>query len=91
MLVEGARLGMDLGDAQTLGRYERWRGLDTLMVAFATDSLTRLYGVPGRTAAAVRRFGMGMVQRIGPLKDRLMAEARGESGELPLLLRGLPI
>ncbi len=91
VLVEGARLGMDLGDAQLLARYERWRGLDTLMVAFATDSLTRLYGVPGRTAAAVRRFGMGMVQRFGPLKERMMAEARGESGDLPLLLRGLPI
>ena len=62
-----------------------------LMVAFATDSFTRLYGVPGRTASAIRRFGMGMVQRIGPLKDRLMAEARGEAGDLPLLLRGLPI
>ena len=91
VLVEGARLGMDLGDAQLLGRYERWRSLDTFMVAMATDSLTRLYGVPGKTASAARRFGMGAVQRLGPLKDRLMAEARGESGELPLLLRGLPI
>jgi 2-octaprenyl-6-methoxyphenol hydroxylase len=91
VLVEGARLGLDLGDAQLLGRYERWRSLDTFMVAMATDSLTRLYGVPGRAASALRRFGMGAVQRIGPLKDRLMAEARGESGELPLLLRGLPI
>ena len=91
VLVEGARLGMDLGDALLLGRYERWRSLDTFMVAMATDSLTRLYGVPGKTASAVRRFGMGAVQRLGPLKDRLMAEARGESGELPLLLRGLPI
>jgi 2-octaprenyl-6-methoxyphenol hydroxylase len=91
VLVEGARLGLDLGDAQLLARYERWRSLDTFMVAMATDSLTRLYGVPGRAAAAIRRFGMGAVQRIAPLKDRLMAEARGESGELPLLLRGLPI
>lgn len=91
ILVEGARLGLDLGDAQLLERYERWRGLDTLMVAMATDSLTRLYGVPGKAASALRRVGMGAVQRIGPLKDRLMAEARGESGELPLLLRGLPI
>jgi len=91
VLVEGARLGLDLGDAQLLDRYERWRSLDTFMVAMATDSLTRLYGVPGRAAAAIRRLGMGAVQRIGPLKDRLMAEARGESGELPLLLRGLPI
>jgi 2-octaprenyl-6-methoxyphenol hydroxylase len=91
VLVEGARLGLDLGDAQLLSRYERWRSLDTFMVAAATDGLTRLYGIPGRTASAIRRFGMGAVQRLGPLKDRLMAEARGESGDLPLLLRGLPI
>ncbi|HEY0626116.1 MAG TPA: FAD-dependent monooxygenase [Allosphingosinicella sp.] len=91
VLVEGARLGMDLGDAQLLTRYERWRSLDTFMVASATDGLTRLYGIPGRTASAIRRFGMGAVQRIGPLKDRLMAEARGETGDLPLLLRGLTI
>jgi 2-octaprenyl-6-methoxyphenol hydroxylase len=91
VLVEGARLGLDLGDPQLLDRYERWRSLDTFMVALATDSLTRLYGVPGKAASAIRRFGMGAVQRIGPLKDRLMAEARGESGDLPLLLRGLTI
>jgi 2-octaprenyl-6-methoxyphenol hydroxylase len=91
VLVEGARLGLDLGDAQLMARYERWRSLDTFSVALATDSLTRLYGLPGRAASAIRRLGMGAVQRIGPLKDRLMAEARGESGELPLLLRGLSI
>jgi 2-octaprenyl-6-methoxyphenol hydroxylase len=91
VLVEGARLGMDLGDAQLLARYQRWRSLDTFMVAAATDGLTRIYGISGRTASAVRRFGMGAVHRIGPLKDRMMAEARGESGDLPLLLRGLPI
>ncbi|QIL01573.1 ubiquinone biosynthesis protein UbiH [Sphingomonas sinipercae] len=91
VLVEGARLGLDLGDRQLLDRYQRWRSLDALSVAFATDSLTRIYSVPGRTASAIRRFGMGLVDRIGPVKNRLMNEARGTSGELPLLLRGLPI
>jgi 2-octaprenyl-6-methoxyphenol hydroxylase len=91
VLVEGARIGMDLGDAQLMARYERWRSLDTFLVAAATDGLTRIYGVPGRAASAIRRFGMGLVGRIGPLRDQLMAEARGESGDLPLLLRGLPI
>jgi 2-octaprenyl-6-methoxyphenol hydroxylase len=91
VLVEGARLGLDLGDAQLLERYQRWRSLDALSVAFATDSLTRLYGIPGRTASVVRRFGMGLVGRISPLRNRLMNEARGTSGELPLLLRGMPI
>jgi 2-octaprenyl-6-methoxyphenol hydroxylase len=91
VLVEGARLGLDLGDKQLLDRYQRWRSLDALSVAFATDSLTRVYGIPGKTASAVRRFGMGMIDRLSPIKDRLMNEARGTSGELPLLLRGLPI
>lgn len=91
VLVEGARLGLDLGDRQLLDRYQRWRSLDTLMVSMATDGLTRIYGIPSRTASAVRRLGMSVIDRIGPVKDRLMAEARGTSGELPLLLRGLPI
>ena len=91
VLVEGARLGLDLGDQQLLTRYQRWRSLDTFMVSLATDSLTRIYGIPGQTASKVRRFGMGLINRIGPVKDRLMAEARGTSGDLPLLLRGLPI
>ena len=91
VLVEGARLGLDLGDRQLLDRYQRWRSLDALSVAFATDSLTRIYGVPGKTASAVRRFGMGLVQRLTPLRDQLKREARGTSGDLPLLLRGIPI
>ncbi len=29
--------------------------------------------------------------KVGPLKEWLMSEARGEGGDLPLLLRGLPV
>ncbi|MEH3102920.1 MAG: UbiH/UbiF/VisC/COQ6 family ubiquinone biosynthesis hydroxylase [Sphingomonas phyllosphaerae] len=88
VLVEGRRLGLEAGDAQLLKRYERWRSLDTFMVAAATDTLTRLFGVPGKAASAVRRFGISAVDRLPPLKERFMAEARGESGDLPRLLMG---
>ncbi|MEP2103353.1 MAG: UbiH/UbiF/VisC/COQ6 family ubiquinone biosynthesis hydroxylase [Parasphingorhabdus sp.] len=87
-IVDGARTGLDLGDAQILARYDRWRSLDNLMMSAATDILTRLFGLPGDTSSAIRRFGIGMVQRIPPLKDQFMAEARGESGDLPQLLMG---
>ena len=88
VLVDGARLGLDLGDAQLLARYQRWRALDAFSVALATDGLTRLYGVPGKAASAVRRFGMGLIDRLGPLKEKLNAAARGNSGDLPRLLLG---
>ncbi|MGF7153777.1 FAD-dependent monooxygenase [Novosphingobium gossypii] len=87
VLVEGMRLGLEPGDAQMLARYEKWRSLDTAMVMAATDGLTRLFGVPGRTASAVRRLGMGAVQRTPLLKRFFMDEARGMSGKLPDLLQ----
>jgi 2-octaprenyl-6-methoxyphenol hydroxylase len=91
VLVEGKRTGLDLGDPQLLARYERWRSLDTFMVAAATDGLTRLFGIPGKTANAVRRFGLSAVDRLPPLKNRFMAEARGESGDVPKLLQGMTV
>jgi 2-octaprenyl-6-methoxyphenol hydroxylase len=88
VLVEGARLGLDPGDAQMLKRYEDWRALDSLMVMSATDGLTRLFGIPGRLPSMVRRLGMSVVQRTGPLKRWFMDEARGVSGDVPALLKG---
>ncbi len=88
VLAEGRLIGLDIGDAQLLARYEKWRGLDSFMVAAATDGLTRLFGIPGRLPSAARRLGMGAVQRISPLKRWFMDEARGMTGTLPELLRG---
>lgn len=88
VLADGARLGLDPGDPELLKRYENWRGLDSFMVALATDGLTRLFGVPGAAASAVRRLGMAAVQRTPILKQFFMDEARGVSGDLPELLRG---
>jgi 2-octaprenyl-6-methoxyphenol hydroxylase len=88
VLVEGMRLGLDPGDAQLMARYQRWRGLDAMMTSVAMDGLVRLFDVPGRLPSLVRRAGLAAVQRTSLLKNRFMAEARGESGALPKLLIG---
>ena len=88
VLEDGRLLGLEPGDAQTLARYETWRGLDAFSVALATDGLTRLFGVPGKTASAVRRLGMAGVQRMPTLKGWFMDEARGITGDRPALLKG---
>lgn len=87
VLADGMRLGLDIGDAQVLARYERWRSLDNISVMAATDALVRVFGIPGRLPSAVRRLGMGVVQRSGWLKKFFMEEARGMSGEMPDLLK----
>ncbi|MCW1428818.1 UbiH/UbiF/VisC/COQ6 family ubiquinone biosynthesis hydroxylase [Novosphingobium sp. JCM 18896] len=88
VLTEGMRLGLEPGDAQVLARYERWRSLDAFAVMSVTDGINRLFGVPGRLPSAVRRLGMGAIQRLPVLKRFFMDEARGVSGNLPELLRG---
>lgn len=87
VLADGMRLGLEPGDAQVLARYERWRSLDNLTVMSVTDSITRLFGVPGRLPSLARRLGMGAVQRLPALKRFFMDEARGMSGKLPALLQ----
>ncbi|MEQ1540407.1 MAG: ubiquinone biosynthesis protein UbiH, partial [Sphingorhabdus sp.] len=86
-LADGMRLGLDPGDAQVLARYERWRSLDNFTVMATTDAIVRLFGLPGKLPSAARRLGMAAVQRTPLLKKFFMDEARGMSGDLPMLLR----
>jgi 2-octaprenyl-6-methoxyphenol hydroxylase len=87
VLCEGMRLGLEPGDAQLLARYERWRSVDSLSVMAATDTITRLFGLPGKLPSLARRAGMSAVQRWPTLKRFFMDEARGMSGTLPELLQ----
>ena len=88
VLVDAVRTGQDIGAPDVLKRYSGWRRFDNSMVGGVTDGLNKLFAIPGRLPAAVRRFGLAGVQRIPPLKARFMPEARGETGKLPALLRG---
>ncbi len=88
VLVEAARTGQDLGAPDVLSRFSAWRRLDNSMVGGVTDSLNRLFAIPGRLPSLVRRIGLAGVERLPPLKARFMAEARGETGTLAALLKG---
>jgi len=91
VLIEAVRLGEDLGSDAVLARYARWRSLDNLGVALATDLFTRLFSNDNPLARAARDAGMAVVNRIGPARRLFMAEAGGAAGDLPRLLRGEPV
>ncbi|MGI8841046.1 MAG: FAD-dependent monooxygenase [Caulobacteraceae bacterium] len=88
VLAEAARLGEDLGAQTTLDRYARWRGVDNVGVALATDAFTRLFSTDHPAVRAARGAGMAAVNRIGPARRFFMREAGGALGDLPRLLRG---
>ena len=88
LIVDAARLGLDPGDATVLERYQRWRRFDTLAMGVSTDSLNRLFSNRSDVLRLVRDVGLGIVDRLPPLKRMFIREAAGLTGEVPKLLRG---
>jgi 2-octaprenyl-6-methoxyphenol hydroxylase len=88
VIVDAARLGMDLGQADVLDRYQRWRRFDTMAMGLATNSLNLLFSNESTLLRTVRDIGLGLVDRAPPLKSLFIRQAAGLSGEVPRLLKG---
>ena len=88
IVVEGARLGLDIGAATLLERYERWRRFDSAFSATVMDGLNRLFSNDNAPLRAIRDLGLGIVDNAPWLKRALVREAAGVSGTVPRLLKG---
>ncbi len=88
-IVDAKRLGLDIANPDALGRYERWRRADNLMMAAVTDVLNRLFSNDIAPIKAARDVGLALVHRIPPLKRAFMRHAMGITGDLPRLMRAL--
>jgi 2-octaprenyl-6-methoxyphenol hydroxylase len=88
VVVDAARLGIDLGQADVLDHYQRWRRFDTMAMGLATNSLNFLFSNKSTLLRTVRDIGLGLVDRAPPLKQLFIRQAAGLSGEVPRLLKG---
>jgi 2-octaprenyl-6-methoxyphenol hydroxylase len=88
VIVDAARLGIDLGQADVLERYQRWRRFDTMAMGLATNSLNLLFSNSSTLLRSVRDIGLGLVDRMPALKSVFIRQAAGLSGEVPRLLKG---
>jgi 2-octaprenyl-6-methoxyphenol hydroxylase len=91
VVVDAARLGIDFGQPDVLERYQRWRRFDTMAMGFATNSLNLLFSNQSTLLRTVRDVGLGLVDRMPPLKGMFIRQAAGLVGEVPRLLRGEPL
>ena len=91
VIVDAMRLGLDHGSIDVLERYQSWRRLDTASMAVVTDGMNRLFSNDVAPVRALRDFGLGLVDRTGPVKSALIRAASGVGGGAPKLLGGMPI
>ena len=91
VVIEAMRLGRDHGAADVLESYQRWRRFDTSVMAMVTDVMTRLFSNDVPPVRALRDFGLGVVDRMGPLKNFMISRAAGIDNTGPKLLSGRPI
>ncbi|MGK2922355.1 MAG: FAD-dependent monooxygenase [Methyloceanibacter sp.] len=87
-IVDALRLGLDIGSATTLERYQRWRRFDSAFSGTVMDGLNRLFSNDNAPLRAIRDLGLGLVDRAPGLKRFLVREAAGATGNVPRLMKG---
>jgi len=88
IVLDAARLGIDIGNLSVLQKYERWRRFDAFALSAATDGLNRLFSNDIAPLRFLRDLGMGLVDGVGPARRFFMRHAGGDIGKLPRLMKG---
>lgn len=88
VLAEARDEREDPGALRLLRRYERRRRPQNELMSRAMSGFNDFLAMGQGPAAQIARRGMGMVNRMGPVKRLLAERALGISGELPAAARG---
>jgi 2-octaprenyl-6-methoxyphenol hydroxylase len=88
IIVEGVRLGLDIGSATLLERYQRWRRFDSAFSAGVMDGMNRLFSNDSAPLRLLRELGLGAVDASPWIKSVIVREAAGSAGAVPRLLKG---
>ncbi|CAO3372210.1 UbiH/UbiF/VisC/COQ6 family ubiquinone biosynthesis hydroxylase [Azospirillum argentinense] len=91
VIVDAHRLGLDVGSPEVLARFQRWRRFDTVLLAVVCDGLVHLFSNNIPPIKLARDVGMAVVNRLPPLKRFFMRHAMGVVGELPRMIKGVPL
>jgi 2-octaprenyl-6-methoxyphenol hydroxylase len=91
VLIEASRRGEDIGAADVLERYQRWRRFDSTSLALGMDGVNRLFSNDNPLLRMGRDLGLGLVNAVPGLRRGFMRQAAGLSGEVPKLLMGVEV
>lgn len=87
VLVEAHQAGKDIADVAVLRRYEHMRRRENLTMMTAMDVFYQSFSNNILPLKLFRNLGLGLAQRLGPVRNKLMKAAMGLEGRLPKLAR----
>ncbi len=76
-IIKTHALGLDIGAQTHLQAYNNNRQKDQKSFLYTTHSLIKLFSIESTTLQMLRSYGLGLVNRIPPLKRFLMKKAMG--------------
>lgn len=77
----------DIGAHRVLRRYERWRKSDNLAMLAIMDGFKRLFSNDSPPLRWLRTRGLRLTHHLPPVKNLIMRQAMGLTGDLPKLAR----
>jgi len=88
VLVEANERGENIGDFAVLRQYEKMRRNENLRMMTVMDAFYRVFSNKILPIKFLRNFGLGLAERISPVKNKVTRMAIGLDGKLPKLARG---
>ena len=88
VLVEANEKSENISDIAVLQRYEKMRRNENLRMMTVMDAFYRVFSNKILPVKFFRNFGLGLAERISPVKNKVMRMAIGLDGNLPKLAQG---
>lgn len=87
VILDAYDSGNDIGAHRVLRRYERWRKIDNLAMLGIMDGFKRLFSNDSPPLRWLRTRGLRLTHHLPPVKNLIMRQAMGLTGDLPKLAR----
>lgn len=86
-LLSAIQRGEALGDEQVLRMYQRIRRSENIQMSAAMEGFKQLFNSRQPVLQLARNMGMSLIDKIAPVKNHIVQQAMGLSGNLPAIAR----
>lgn len=88
VVVDAHHRGKDIADVSVLKRYESMRRNENLKMMTVMDVFYKSFSNNILPVKFIRNLGLGLAQRLTPVRNKVMKAAMGLEGRLPKLAKG---